>query len=275
MIQAGKTTKSATRTALTAMLGCAVLGSIGLTMGGCRGDRTDKPPRQFFPDLDDQPKLKPQSETVFFEDGHSQRLPVEGTVAFGSDSVVPQGEEAWTESHSKDRDDMLKADETYYFGLVKGSADKYVGRMPVEVTAELIERGGERFNIFCSACHGYDAVGGESGTVGRLMNVRPVNLLDDKYRDRDGDFGSDGYLFHIVREGLWSPDGTNRMPAYGHAVDEQDAWAIVAYIRTLQAAFDSTGKTIGHVPTEIEQPVANTNDATNTTNDTIRNGGEG
>lgn len=268
MIQAGKTTKSTTRTALTAVLGCAVLGSFGLTMGGCRGDRTDKPPHQFFPDLDDQPKLKPQSESVFFEDGHSQRLPVEGIVAFGSDSVIPHGEEEWVESYSKDRDDMLKADETYYFGLVSGSTDQYVSRMPVEVTEELIERGMERFNIYCSMCHGYDATGGESGSVGRLMNVRPVNLLDDKYRDRSGDVGSDGYLFHIIREGLWSPDGTNRMPAYGHAVDEQDAWGIVAYIRTLQAAFDSEGKTIGQITNEIEQPVADTSETT-------RNGGEG
>lgn len=265
MIQAGKTTKSVTRNALIGAIGCAVLGSV---MGGCRGDRSDKPPHQFFPDLDDQPKLKPQSETVFFEDGQSQRLPVAGTVAFGSDSVIPQGDAQWVGSYAKDRDDMLKADETYYLGLVSGSTDKFVSRMPVKVDEDLINRGMERFNIYCTMCHGYDALGNESGSVGRLMNVRPVNLLDDKYRDRSGDFGSDGYLFHIVREGLWSPDGTNRMPAYGHAINEQDAWGIVAYIRTLQAAFDSEGKTIGQATNEFEQPIANTSEPT-------QDGGEG
>ena len=94
----------------------------------------------------------------------------------------------------------------------------------------------------------YDMLGNDSGTVGRLMNVRPVNLLDDKYRDRNGEFGSDGYLYHVIREGLWSPDGSNRMPAYGHAVDEQEGWAIVAYIRVLQAAFDAQGKAQVDVP---------------------------
>ena len=253
MIQAGNTTKSTARSAFIGALGLVVLGSATTFMGGCRGDRTDAPPRQFFPDLDDQPKLKAQSGSEFYEDGHSQRLPVEGTVAFGSDSVIPHGEEAWVGAYAKDRDDMLKADETYYFGLVSGTAGQetpqYVGRMSIQVDQALIERGMERFNIYCSMCHGYDGLGNESGTVGRMMNVRPINLLDDKYRDRTLETGTDGYLFHIIRDGLWSPDGTNRMPAYGHAVDEQDAWGIVAYIRVLQTAFDSTGKKIGQIDT--------------------------
>jgi len=260
MIQAGNTTKSMIRRALLCSLGLVVLGS---PLSGCRGDRTDKPPHQFFPDMDDQPKLKAQSESKFFEDGRSQRLPVDGTVAFGSDSVIPPGHGDWVDSYAKDRDDMLKADETYYFGLVSGSAGQetpqYVGRMPIEVNKELITRGMERFNIYCSMCHGYDAMGGDSGTVGRLMNVRPINLLDNKYRDRAGDVGSDGYIFHIIREGLWSPDGTNRMPAYGHAVDEQDAWAIVSYIRTLQAAFDAKGRRIGQIDSaKSDQAIAST-----------------
>lgn len=258
MIQTGNTNQSLTRLALFGVLGLVVLGA---PLGGCRGDRTDAPPRQFFPDMDDQPKLKAQSESVFFEDGHSQRLPVEGTVSFGSDSLIPDGSSDWVASYAKDRDDMLKADETYYFGLVTGTTDQYVERMPVEVSKALIERGMERFNIYCSMCHGYDGIGNDSGTVGRLMNVRPINLLDDKYRDRAGDVGSDGYLFHIIREGLWSPDGTNRMPAYGHAVDEQDAWAIVAYIRTLQKAFDAKGRRLGQADqVDVEQQIASSND---------------
>lgn len=265
MIQAGKTTKSTMRAALTCAVGFVVLGSTAATMSGCRGDRTDAPPRRFFPDMDYQPKLKPQSETAFFEDGHAQRLPVDGTVAFGSNSVIPEGDQSWVDSYSQDRDNMLKADETYYFGLVSGTADQatpsYVDRMPIEVNRSLIERGAQRYNIYCSMCHGYDAKGNDSGTVGRLMNVRPVNLLDEKYRDRGGEFGTDGYLFHIIRDGLWSPDGTNRMPAYGHAVDEYDAWSIVAYLRTLQAAYDSNGKAIGRADhAEVEQTVASTND---------------
>ncbi len=271
MIQAGNTTKAMTRWALNGALGVVVLGSAMTFMSGCRGDRTDAPPRQFFPDMDDQPKLKAQSESKFFEDKRSQRLPVEGTVAFGSTGLIPEGSGQWVEMKGKDRADMLKADETYYFGLVAGSASQdppaYVERMPVEVNKELIMRGMERFNIYCTACHGYDGLGNDSGLVGRMMNVRPVNLLDNKYRDRSGEFGTDGYLFHIIREGLWAPDGANRMPSYKHAVDEQDAWAIVSYIRTLQRAFDAKGRRLGQgeIPgqtpgqdSEMNQAIAST-----------------
>ena len=265
MIHSVNTNTSMITGARVCMLGLVVLGSV---LGGCRGDRSDAPPRQFFPDLDDQPKVKPQSGTQFFEDGKSQRLPVDGTVAFGAESLIPDSDDQWAHDYAKDRADKLKDDETYYFGLVAGSTGsetpQYVERMPVEVNRALIERGQERYNIYCSMCHGFDALGNDSGTVGRLMNVRPINLLDAKYRDRAGEFGSDGYLFHIIREGLWSPDGSNRMPAYGHAVDQQDAWAIVAYIRTLQTAFDAKGRRIGQtspVDQTAEEPVlATTND---------------
>ncbi len=258
MIQAGNTTKAMTRWALNGALGVVVLGSAMTFMGGCRGDRTDAPPRQFFPDMDYQPKLKAQSESEFFENGQSQRLPVEGTVAFGSGALIPDGSGQWVEMKNKDRDDMLKADETYYFGLVAGSANQdppaYVERMPIEVDKALIMRGMERFNIYCTACHGYDGLGNDSGLVGRMMNVRPVNLLDNKYRDRSGEFGTDGYLFHVIRDGLWSPDGANRMPSYKHAIDEQDAWAIVSYIRTLQRAFDAKGRRLGQAQTPGQAP---------------------
>lgn len=245
MIPAVKTTRHTAKNALSCVLALGVIAA--LPLGGCRGDRTDKPPRQFFPDMDDQPKMKAQSETVFFEDGMSQRPLIEGVVPFSDHAVLPsEGDQSeWAQARRKDRDDMLKADETYYFGMLAGStseAPNWAPRMPVEVTQDLIGEGAEQYNIYCAMCHGYDMLGNESGTVGRLMNVRPVNLLDDKYRDRNGEFGSDGYLFHVIREGLWSPDGSNRMPAYGHAVDEQEAWAIVAYIRVLQQAFDAQGE---------------------------------
>jgi mono/diheme cytochrome c family protein len=247
MIPTVNTTKQNAKQALACVLAISALAA--LPLGGCRGDRTDQPPRRFFPDMDYQPKLKPQSETEFFEDGKSQRNLVDGTVPFAAHGVLPQEGDTseWAQMREMDRAGMLKDDETFYFGLVAGSDPEnptYVDRMPAELTQEMIARGAERYNIFCGMCHGYDALGNDSGTVGRLMNVRPVNLLDAKYRDRNGEFGTDGYLFHVIREGLWSPDGTNRMPAYGHAIDEQDAWAIVGYIRVLQAAFDAEGKSI-------------------------------
>lgn len=244
MIPAVNTTRRTARVFIACSLALGALAT--LPLGGCRGDRTDKPPRRFFPDMDYQPKLKAQSQTQFFEDGMSQRPLVDGVVPFSDHSTLPApGDDSeWAQMRLMDRANMLRADETYYFGLVAGASmdnPSWVARMPVEVDQELIERGAERFNIFCGMCHGYNGMGNDSGTVGRLMNVRPINLLDAKYRDRNGEFGSDGYIYHVIREGLWSPDGTNRMPAYGYAVNEHDAWAIVAYIRVLQSAFDAEG----------------------------------
>lgn len=244
MIPAVKKTKHTAKGSLACVLALCALATLPLS--GCRGDRSDEPPRRFFPDMDYQPKNKAQSETEFFEDGMSQRPLVEGVVPFSDHSVLPvAGDESeWAQMRRKDRADMLREDETYYFGMLPGSTSEspsWAPRMPVEVDQQLIALGAEQYNIFCAMCHGYDMLGNDSGTVGRLMNVRPVNLLEDRYKDRSGEFGSDGYLFHIIREGLWAPDGTNRMPAYGYAVNEEEAWAIVAYIRVLQQAFDANG----------------------------------
>lgn len=264
------TTHTQTRTiatkGLTMLLGVVMLGSTMGMLTGCRGDRTDKPPRRFFPDMDYQPKLKPQSESEFFVDGRTNRTLVEGVVPFGTSThdTTNLGDTAWAAKIVSDRAAMLKGDESFYFGLVAGSQDaetpQYLDRMPVDMTSDLISRGQERFNIYCTMCHGFDGQGGDSGTVGRLWSIAPANLSGDpRFQDRSLDSGKDGYLFSIIRDGLYTPDGTIRMPSYKHAVDEQDAWAIVAYLRVLQTAqnvdpstLDSaTRSQIGNPPTNI------------------------
>jgi mono/diheme cytochrome c family protein len=228
---------------LTLLLGVVMLGSTLSVLGGCRGDRTDKPPRRFFPDMDYQPKLKPQSESEFFVDGRTNRTLVDGVVPFGTTThdTSKLTDTPWATKIVADRAAMLKGDETFYFGLVSGTVDsetpQYLDRMPVEMSKDLILRGQERFNIYCTMCHGYDGQGGDSGTVGRLWSIAPANLAGDpRFQDRSLESGKDGYLFNIIRNGLYTPDGTIRMPSYKHAVDEQDAWAIVAYLRVLQTA---------------------------------------
>ncbi len=237
------TSPSKTTKGLSMLLGVVVLGSSLSILSGCRGDRTDKPPRQFFPDMDYQPKLKPQSESEFFVDGRSNRTLVEGTVPFGTSThdTTKITDKPWSTKIVSDRAAMLKDDESYYFGLVAGTQNsetpQYLDQMPVKMNKALIERGQERYNIFCSMCHGYDGSGGNSGTVGRLWSMAPANLVSDpRFQDRAQDSGKDGYLFHIIRDGLYTPDGKIRMPSYKHAINENDAWAIVAYLRVLQKA---------------------------------------
>ena len=243
--------KSGPAKALLTLLAVVVLGTSLSALAGCRGDRTDKPPRRFFPDMDHQPKLKPQSETEFFVDGNGNRKPVEGTIAYGNSThdTTNMGDTQWANKIVADRNRMLQGDETFYFGLVAGSQDsvapQYVDRMPLQISKEVIARGQERFNIYCSMCHGYDGQGGSSGTVGRLWSIAPANLSgDQRFMNRSIDTGKDGYLFHIIRDGLYTPDGKIRMPSYKHAVNEEDAWAIVAYLRVLQASHNVDPSTL-------------------------------
>ena len=228
------TTRHATSSWGGLALAGLALASAGL--GGCRGDRSEKPPRQFVPDMDQQPKLNAQSGTEFFPDGRAARLPDPNAVAFGTADFDPAAyaEATWASSFTLERAALLKDDDGVYQGTDPDGPEGWAARMPTTVTRELIERGRERFNIYCVACHGY--MGDGKGTVGVRWSYPPANIAAGVYTDRTQKQGTDGWLFHVVREGVWGPDGSNKMPGYAHAVDEQDAWAIVAYIRALQAS---------------------------------------
>lgn len=215
-----------------------VLVALGAGLGGCRGDRSDAPPRQFFPDMDDQPRHNPQAETQFHADGRTMRPPVEGAVAFGVSPVI--SEASWNAHAIRERELLLKDDDRVFLG--KNADGTYVQRMPVPVTEELLARGRSRFDIYCSACHGYAAEGATpagGGMVGRRWSYPVPALTQDVYKP-GGDKGQDGYLFTVVRQGVWGPDGANKMPGYAHALDEGDAWAVVAYLRVLQTAASAT-----------------------------------
>lgn len=233
-------------------LAATLITALGATMlPGCRGDRSEKPPRQFFPDLDDQPRWKPQTQTEFFADGRSMRQPVKGTVPFGRVSYVSQAE--WGEYQARDRADFLKEDDRYYLG--KNADGTYVEKIPTQVTRQLIERGRARYNIYCVTCHGY--AGDGKGMVGNQWSYALPNYHDEKYKKPDPkdpkiEIWKDGYIFHTARWGVpgVTPDADLKMPGYAHAIDEHDAWAIVAYIRALQ---QSRGATLEAVPEQERQ----------------------
>src|SRR5262245_2019454 len=117
---------------------------------GCQGDREDKPPRQFFPDLDDQQKWKPQEQSGFYADGRTMRRPVAGTVAFGRDPlVVDPAKDPWGAHFMEERGDLLREDKALYEGLAE-DGKTYLDKIPIPVTMELVKRGQNRFSIYCS-----------------------------------------------------------------------------------------------------------------------------
>lgn len=242
-------------------LGCVALCA---ALAGCRGERSDNPPRQFFPDMDDQPKSKAQSASGFFPDGRSMREPVRGAVAFGAKPFA----EAVAGVDFSRRGEYLKVDERLFTGAepVLDADDKavldetgqprvvYLERTPIEAVLgvrksdpdfstryeELLALGEKKFNIYCIVCHG--GTGDGRGTVGVRWSYPLPTFHDPKYYP-GGEKGQDGYIFHTIRHGV--PNlGENvpyplKMPSYAGKISEKEAWAIVEHFRVLQRAASS------------------------------------
>jgi len=164
------------------VLGAAT--ALSLLLAGCRQD------------MQDQPKFVPQRGSAFFADERSVRPQVEGTVARG----------------------QLHEDAYFYSGLMNG---KEADLMPFPATLAVLERGQERFNIYCSACH---------SRVGNGMGM----IVERGYKPA-GDLQSGRLLAspisHYFR--LMSK-GYGAMPDYATQLAPQDRWAVAAYIRALQ-----------------------------------------
>lgn len=225
----------------------------------CRGERSDKRPRQFFPDLDDQPKSKAQSASTFFPDGRSMRDPVAGTVPFGAKPFAG----SINNIDFARRDDYLKEDALLYTGLEQvldadgkpvldaagAPRTVYIERTPIEdllgvkrddpafsaAYSDYLALGEKKFNIYCAVCHG--PTGDGKGTVGSRWSY-PLPTWHDPQYQRGGEKGQDGLFFFTIRHGVANL-GENvpyplKMPSYASKVSEREAWAIVEYIRVLQ-----------------------------------------
>ncbi len=168
-------------------------------------------------DMHDQPKYQPLEASAFFGDGRSARPPVQGTVARG--------------------DDELRADDHLYLGKVNGVD---VETFPFPITAEVLARGRERYDIFCTPCHG--AVGDGNGMVVRRGYRRPPSLHEDRLRQ-----APPGHYFDVMTNGFGA------MADYAAQVRVRDRWAIIAYIRALQL---SQNATISDVPAEARQELS-------------------
>lgn len=212
-----------------------------LSISGCRGDRDGDPPREFFPDLDDQLKWRPQGQSEFFADNRSMRPKVSNTVAFGVTSFVPSEENEWSAPYAKKREQFLREGSAVYQGY--GSDGREVSTIPVPVTMALLQQGQAKFNIYCAVCHGY--YGDGKGQVGLQWATPVANFHDEKYKKADPTLPDsvihlDGHMFRVAMLGLYDPTGAQKMPGYAHALSAEDGWAVVAYIRSLQASREGT-----------------------------------
>jgi mono/diheme cytochrome c family protein len=167
-------------------------------------------------DMHDQPKFKPLAESDFYADQRSARTPVEGTVARG----------------------QLREDTYFYTGKVGDNPGDY---MPFPATGDLLERGQQRYNIYCAPCH--SRLGDGNGVVsGRGFPRKPPSFHDERLRKVPL-----GYFFDVMTNGFGS------MPDYASQIPPRDRWAIVAYIRALQLSQAATAADVPagqNVPSE-------------------------
>ena len=160
-------------------------------------------------DMQDQPKYIPLRPSDFFADGRSARPLPEGTIARG----------------------QLRADKVFFSGK---NGEDYVDRIPFPVTRAVLDRGQERFNIYCSPCHG--RLGNGLGMIVRRGFKRPPSYHIDRLRQIQI-----GYFYDIISNGFGA------MADYSAQVAPRDRWAIAAYIRVLQY---SQMASVNDVPTE-------------------------
>jgi mono/diheme cytochrome c family protein len=169
-----------------------------LLLAGCRQD------------MHNQPHFKPLAKSDFFADMRAARPPVEGTVARGD----------------------LRADSYLYTGMIPGS-NTPGDYMPFPVNEQILQRGRERFNIYCSPCH--SRLGDGNGIVpARGFARKPPSFHIERLRKVPL-----GYFFDIMTHGF------GIMPDYAAQIAPKDRWAIVAYVRALQLSQNATG---GEIP---------------------------
>ena len=210
-------------------LALAVLAAVALTLAaGCtRGRPSARRPIHINPNMDDQPRFKAQAGNTFFADGSNLRPPVSGTVPRGG--LAELQDRVTVEPYGI----TLEGSQVYayYTGLQPptGGEPVTVQHSPLPFSKELLRRGQDRFNIYCSICH--DATGSGQGLIIRrnMGMVPPPSYHADTILAK-----TDGDLFNVITNGI------RTMPTYRQQVPVADRWAIVAYIRALQRSQHAT-----------------------------------
>ena len=171
------------------MLGCSM--ACLTSLAGCTRDWKSQPVSMW-----NESRYKPMEASPLFEDGSSARPLVPGTVARG----------------------QLRASDAMYSGR---SGGKLVSVSPVRITTQVLQRGQERFNIYCAPCHG--AVGDGQGMIVKRGFTKPPDYAIQRLRT-----APIGHFYDVITNGYGA------MYSYASRVQPNDRWAIAAYIRVLQ-----------------------------------------
>ena len=195
---------------------CLLLTTFCLFAVGCRYD------------MQDQPRYKAYRESDFFKDKRASRDLPEGTVARGKlrdDKAFYTGKLENPNPNAQ----VQTVTDSGGNSLVASFPNDLV-KSPVPLTEELVNRGQERYNIYCIVCHG--PVGSGDGMIVRRGFSKPPTYHDDRLRN-----APDGHFFDVITNG-WG-----KMNSYAAQIPAADRWAIVAYIRALQVSQNPHGMT--------------------------------
>jgi mono/diheme cytochrome c family protein len=218
------------------VLGALVLGAMALAVSGCE---------KAMQDMYNQPKYKPLAASAMWHDGRSSRPDVPGTVAFsagasagtssGRLSTLPlPASEAPT--YPVDEHGQIHAN------LAPGSPPPRLATNPLPIDRQTLERGRERFDIYCSPCH--SIAGDGDGMVARRGFPNPPSYHTDRLRN-----APDAHFYSVITNGY------GMMYSYADRVAPNDRWAIIAYIRALQL---SQNARVADVPPEHRADLAKT-----------------
>ena len=179
------------------VLGALAFTSLFVVSGCARGCTSSRPPIHLNPSMDNQPKVRAQSASAFFYDGSSMRPPVPGTIPIGG----------------------LMEDVAFETG--KGADGQFVASSPVPVDEKVLERGADRYRIYCQPCH--DARGDGKGILFQRGNVPTASFHQEKILKY-----ADGQIFDVITNGF------GLMSGYRWPIPPADRWAIIAHVRDLQ-----------------------------------------
>ena len=180
---------------------------------GLRGSFSTRPPLEVIPDMDRQPKYKPQAESRFFPNGMTDRpLPP---------NVVARGRHVEADNAFLAADDHMYRG---YRGVLLPQNTEWLRGFPgeVEINQQLMARGRERYTLFCAPCHGQL---GDGNGITRQYLMNAANLTEERIRTM-----AEGEIFNTIT------NGKATMYGYGDRTTAADRWAIIAYVRALQRA---------------------------------------